>query len=331
VTRIDRRKFLIVITIIVLLGIASLLGAWFYYSSNSKNDADKKNRLPIPEFISSVNKYGAQQMLSPMGVAYANGKIFVLDSGNGKIAVLFEDGSFENAFTVLGASEKELPVGIAIDKNNHIYVSMIGASSRIGVFSETGDFLYNFPQMNKETKKKNKFSKDSIIGRPVGLFVSDNKLFVTDVVDQDIKIFDLSGKLLKKFGKPGGKQGEFLYPNGITMSDDGLMFVSDSNNARVQVFNDNGSFAYEFKGPKEDSLALPRGLAFDKNNRLHVVDTLKHKVFIYTKQGKLLKSYGSLGSRGAGLSYPNAIAFDDTYENIYIADKQNNRLSIWRP
>jgi DNA-binding beta-propeller fold protein YncE len=138
-------------------------------------------------------------------------------------------------------------------------------------------------------------------------------------------------RLLLKFGQPGVGNGQFLYPNGITTAKSGEIFVSDSNNTRIQVFSSRGSFLYAFAGPKNDHLALPRGLAFDNKNRLHVVDTLKHKVFVFSKQGKLMFSYGNSGDRAATFSYPNAIAFAADFKKIYVADKQNNRAAIWKP
>lgn len=61
-----------------------------------------------------------------------------------------------------------------------------------------------------------------------------------------------------------------------------------------------------------------------------MVDSFKHKVFVFTKTGRLLFTYGGFGRTGDGLAYPNGIAIDRESGDIYIADKLNNRISVWR-
>jgi DNA-binding beta-propeller fold protein YncE len=331
VNNIERRNFLFIILLIVLIGTAGLLALWLFFAFGSGRDDTVTSNKNRPEYLSSIDLYDKQKLLSPMGVAFRGDKLYALDSGNKQIAIFSQNGLFEKSVALSSIAGKNTPVGIAVDDRQRIYVSLIGTANKIAVFDSSRKFLYFFPQKNPVKAGDKTTAGKATFGRPVGLLATGNKLYVTDVVDQDIKVFDLSGSLLMKFGRPGNKKGEFLYPNGVTVSDDGKIFVSDSNNARIQVFDQKGTFLFMFSGSKKERLALPRGLAFDKRGLLHVVDTLKHKVFVFNKQGKQVYSYGSFGNRGAGLLYPNAIVFNDAFEKIYIADKQNNRISVWKP
>ncbi|MDI6717074.1 MAG: 6-bladed beta-propeller [Actinomycetota bacterium] len=262
----------------------------------------------------------------PLNIAISNKYLFVTDSGNKRVAILTRSGSFIASFSGF-ASELSQPIGVAIDKQKRIYVSMLrGSKGEIMVFSGNSDFLYRFPQNLGDGSA----IPNATLGKPVSLFSAGNLLYVTDVLDQDIKVYNLEGKLVLRFGRPGNKEGEFLYPNGIAVDKSGNIYVSDSNNARIQVFDKNGNFLYLFSGTEKDPLSLPRGIAIDKQERLHVVDSFKHKVFVFTKTGRLLFTYGGFGRTGDGLAYPNGIAIDRESGDIYIADKLNNRISVWR-
>jgi DNA-binding beta-propeller fold protein YncE len=335
VKNIERRKFLFVILAIIVTGTVALLSVW-YFSASVYNPQNSGSSKQVPKYVSSIDSFNNRKFLSPMGIATDDNNIYILDSANRYLAIYSQNEDPVKYVSLTEYSGKNMPVGIAVDKQSKVYISVIGNANKIAVFESSGNFVGFFPskgnQKSDQTQKTGQSDTENVLGRPVGLFADNGKLYVTDVVDQNIKVFDLTtGKLLLKFGQPGSGNGQFLYPNGITTDKSGDIFVSDSNNTRIQVFNSKGSFLYAFAGSKKDHLALPRGLAFDDKDRLHVVDTLKHKVFVFSKQGNLMYSYGNSGDRAATFSYPNAIAFGSDFKKIYIADKQNNRTAIWKP
>jgi hypothetical protein len=51
-----------------------------------------------------------------------------------------------------------------------------------------------------------------------------------------VQIFNKKGELLLVFGNYGDQKGEFAIPEDITVSNDGVIYVADSYNMRVQVF-----------------------------------------------------------------------------------------------
>ena len=58
----------------------------------------------------------------------------------------------------------------------------------------------------------------------------------------DIKVFDGNGKFLFKFGARGNEDGEFDWPEGVTVDNKNRIFVVDRNNRCVQVFDAQGKF-----------------------------------------------------------------------------------------
>ena len=71
---------------------------------------------------------------------------------------------------------------------------------------------------------------------PYGVFVYDDLIFVSDIGDSSVKIFDLDGNLVKQFGQYGDRYGEFNSPN-LAITDGNRIFVSDAYNYRIQIFN----------------------------------------------------------------------------------------------
>jgi len=57
-----------------------------------------------------------------------------------------------------------------------------------------------------------------------------------DALFDNIQVFDAEGRLLMSFGKPGQELGEFWLPSGIFIDRHNRIYVSDSYNKRVQIF-----------------------------------------------------------------------------------------------
>ncbi len=260
-----------------------------------------------------------------MAVAEANGMLYIADSGNGRLAIVSGTGTLKKVIDVSTQAGDARPVGLAVDRDMRIYVSTLGAEGAILVYSSDGKFLYRFPEGASDEG-----SVSALPGQPIALCAANEKLYVTDILDQDVKVYDFKGRLITRFGRPGSDKGQFLYPNGITADEQGVIYVSDSNNARVQVFSSRGEFLNVVTGSEKEAMALPRGIALDRDGRLHVVDMLKHKVFVFTKDGRFITTYGGFGTTGKGLAYPNGIAIDTRDNEVHIADKLNNRVAAWK-
>jgi DNA-binding beta-propeller fold protein YncE len=65
---------------------------------------------------------------------------------------------------------------------------------------------------------------------------SDGNIYVVDALFDNIQVFDKDGRLLLAFGGPGHDFGKFWLPSGIYIDKDDYIFISDTYNRRVQVF-----------------------------------------------------------------------------------------------
>jgi len=318
----QRREVRIVIFVLLLLLLIFVASTTIYYGL--------RKRLPSlipfvprpPAYMFSM--YGDKNtgsLSGPLGVAiHPSGNVFVTDPGNKRVVVFDPKGKPLFSFNKLkGEDTLQMPVYIAINKEGDVFVSdrLLGA---VFIFSERGTFRTKLIPNNDE-----KFA-----WAPMALaFDKDDNLYVTDVGLQRVLVLGQGGQVKLEFWKEGMAAtpkkaiGKFYFPNGITVDRKGRILVADSNNRRIQVFNQEGKFLFVIP-----TGGLPRGIVTDSKNQIYVVDVLGHLVKVYDEKGKFLFEVGK-GGKGAGqFSFPNGLAIDKN-DRLYIADRENNRIQTW--
>jgi len=76
----------------------------------------------------------------------------------------------------------------------------------------------------------------------VGIDKNDN-IYVTEIGNDRVQVFDKAGKFLTMFGKKGSGDGEFGNLHGMIVDKStGFVYVADTANNRVQVFRPLASF-----------------------------------------------------------------------------------------
>jgi len=98
----------------------------------------------------------------------------------------------------------------------------------------------------------------------------------------------------------------------------------------VYVFDDQDQLVRKIGrgGKNEGQFNCPRGVAFDKGNHLHVVDSDNHRVQKFDIDGNYLLQFGGHGSDDGQLSNPLGITTHD--DRVYVADKGNHRISVFQ-
>jgi DNA-binding beta-propeller fold protein YncE len=123
------------------------------------------------------------------------------------------------------------------------------------------------------------------------------------------------------------------FPTGIGVSRDGRLFIGDSNNSRLVELERGATSGRAYSAvPGEGSMALPRGVAFDGHGFCLVVDANDHAVWAWdvssTPPRKLFQ-FGEPGIDEGAFLFPNDISVDGGGA-LYVADRDNDRVQIWR-
>jgi DNA-binding beta-propeller fold protein YncE len=221
------------------------------------------------------------RMEKPTGVAVGpSGKIFVVDSDNSRIVAFGKAGNLERVF---GEHHLNLPRGIAVDRNGVIFVADT-CNNRIAVFTEEGFFERAFGPEPHEY---------GALRHPDGVAVDrDGTVFVTGM-QHSIVVFKANGdyvRTLGRWGPWGGgfhEHGELRYPQGVAVDGNGFIFVADTINDRIAVFNAIGAPMGGFVG----SLApvrIPGTVAADWSHPHHVAVDTAGNVFVihYDSRGR---------------------------------------------
>ena len=72
--------------------------------------------------------------------------------------------------------------------------------------------------------------------------IQDGRLYVPDIGNHRVNVFDLDGNPLFNFGESGSATGELNNPEAAKASSDGQLYVTDLKNNRMQVFDREGKF-----------------------------------------------------------------------------------------
>lgn len=136
---------------------------------------------------------------------------------------------------------------------------------------------------------------------PWGIAVAaDGTVFVADTWNHRIQKFDAQGRYLTGWGTlaqmpvgdPAG-YSRFYGPRGIAIGPAGTVYVTDTGNKRVQVFDADGAFLREFGGGGAwaGQLDEPVGIAVNAEGTVFVADTWNRRVQVFGSDGAFLRHW----------------------------------------
>ena len=140
------------------------------------------------------------------------------------------------------------------------------------------------------------------------------------------KIIKFSKSLVfeKEFGGSGTEEGLFSIPSAIAIGNNGKVYITDTGNSRVQIFNPDCTFS----GVLDGEFKNPAGICADAGGKIYVADTGNNQIKIFDGNGVLINSFGFMGLFNGQFLYPSKIAVDSE-GYIYVAESGNKRISIF--
>jgi DNA-binding beta-propeller fold protein YncE len=327
------RRLYVALIVLLAAALAALVFAYARVRGQDTSDAGVTTTLVTagtsgePTFLYEILA-PPDRPFRPRNAAVSGSLVYVADSEGQRVAVfdLAAGPSAELSFIPItpDSLDRTLPrdpqptaVGVRADAS---LLVADPANGRIWHLTPDGTFLGEFPPEAERERSK--------LTSPVGLAVAGGEVFVTDVGDQRVKVYSASGAFLRQFGGKGFRPGLFSFPNAVVADRDGLVYVADSNNKRVQIVGAGDSVVTVIdRTDTEEGLSLPRGLAFDRFGRLHVVDTFGQAVFVYGSDGEFLSVYGRGPGTQKRLTLPEGIAI--TSDRIVVSDGGNRRLVVY--
>ncbi len=126
----------------------------------------------------------------------------------------------------------------------------------------------------------------------------------------------------RAWGSQGNGPDQFQYPAGIAVAADGMVFVADSGNSRIQKFTTDGSPlpGWGQLGSRAGDLNHPSGIAV-ANGRVYVADRDNRRVQVFTSDGQFLTAWAMPESLPTGLAVSDPL--------VYVTDIANHRVLVY--
>ena len=205
-----------------------------------------------------------------------------------------------------------------------------GTGIRIQKFSSDGRFLLSWGTFGDGDGQFYDASAIAVDGA--------ENVYVTDYGREVVQKFTSDGGFLLYMGAqgtPSGRatgDGQFNNPKGISVDRAGNVYVAETINHRVQVFDSSGRFLRKWgsEGSGDGQFNRPTGIAIDRAGNVYVADRGNHRVQVFDTTGRFLLKWGSEGSGNGQFDVPRHIAVDGAW-NVYVSDTGNNRIQVFAP
>ncbi|MFI5027443.1 MAG: NHL repeat-containing protein [Solirubrobacterales bacterium] len=235
-----------------------------------------------PEVCTTDCKFGLSSntggaLSQPWGIAAGTSEIFVAERGNQRVSVFDYQGHFLRAFGAdvggpgvnlctasctfgtsgVAAGQMDAPAGLALDASGELLVSET-SSNRVDVFNpQSGQFIRAF-------------------GKDVGGPGIDSCTTVCQT------------------GTFSTAPGALESPYGLSIGPNGDIFVSESSNSRISVFNSTGQFQRSFGsfGNGAGNLESPYGVAVSADGNVYVADTNNYRLSEFGVAGDFRRALG---------------------------------------
>jgi len=288
--------------------------SWMDRLAGGKSDADKVNLKAFPF-----------QLVGPSGIAVdSKGLVYVADQRVG--AVFIFNTETHDAQLIRNGYEAHFGWinGLATDDDDRLFVSD-GKMHRVLIFS---------PKHEVE----NQITEGLV--DPVGIAIDTTNrfLYVVDTQQDQVIVYDADSlKLLRRIGT-GGKNhfltspGDFGAPQGVAVDKEGNVYVADTMNNRVEIFDADGNFMSQFgkNGDGPGYFARPKGIAVDGDGHVWVADEMNDRLQVFNREGQLLTYIGQGHGELPGQFKSLAGVAIDKQNRVFTTEQEPGRLQMFR-
>jgi DNA-binding beta-propeller fold protein YncE len=253
------------------------------------------------------------------GVVDENGRILVTDVSRSAVFVFDQaNGRLDVWEFAKGFRRFASPTGIAL-----------GPAGRVFVADADLRQVYSLDSQGNGTL----VIDSAMLERPNGLAwdAREGLLYVADTQAHQIKVFDMTGRLVRTIGRRGEGPGEFNFPTFLALSGERLV-VSDTMNARVQVIPLNGEgkpMLVGERGTMMGNLVRPKGVAVDSENNLYVIESYHDHLLIFDERARFLLPIGGAGKAAGSFYLPGGV-WIDRGNRVFVADTFNGRIAVFQ-
>ena len=313
-------------------GIAlSLLGALFLTGTSVIAQRPSDPALLVPETAPEMDYVAVPMAVTlPSGtvmgptasVAFdSKGHLFVLTRGAQAFFEFDPNGAFVRAF---GDALFTRSHGLRIDREGNLWATDVGGHIVVKL-SPQGQILLTLGTKG-EAGEWNEAAGSRKLNQPNDVAIASNgDVFVAQGHtpgprgDARVLRFDRTGRFITSWGGKGKEPGQFEVAHGIAIDAQGLLWVTDRENQRIQVFDSDGKFIREMK-----YAGLPCSVDIGRQY-VYMVNGFAGQVLRMDLNGKVLAALGKPGKGLGEFGEAHFIAVSPKDE-LFVADSVNGAL-----
>jgi len=289
-------------------------------------DLSAKDSAPgFMALLAGTRRVAAEGLSRPLALAAHQGWVAVVNSLDPSVSVFdFNRREFSRLNLGEGGAQRA-PVGISVDRNGAWYVAD-SLSGYVLVLDAQGRLL-------------RKIGGPRWLSRLVNVTVdaSAQRVYALDQSEGQhrVRVFNaVTGSHLLDIGRSGDAAGEFNLPVDAAVGPGGRLYVVDSGNFRVQIFNSQGDYVSSFgtAGKRAGQFLRPKEIATDAQGLVYVADATLGNVQVFSADGVYQYAIGVHGDQGADATYmlPSGVALDSD-GRLYVLDQWYVKLDVYRP
>lgn len=244
------------------------------------------------------------------------GRVYVTDGGTAKVIVYSGNGRKLFAFGKQGTGKSEFgfPNGIVVTDEGNLMISD-STNNDVKLFSPKGRYIKTIVPASKDL-------------RPGYMFKGqDGFVYVSDLLNHRILVIDEQGKRVRTVSDP---KNPLKYPQAAALDKMGRLWVADSGNYEIKIFNKKGQVIKKIQGggKPETAFSMVRGIAFDRWGRAYLSDTLSHHIRLFDIDGNQLSIPEPASRPEDKLVLPTSL-FMDSHGKLYVVDRGAGSVKVF--
>ncbi len=232
-----------------------------------------------------------------------------------------------------GNGQMMLPTSVAVDGAGRLFVAD-AIRADVQLLDREGRYVRRIGSEGTVLDEGVRFLNPSAV-----VVDRQNRVYVADTKNSRIQVTTEHGDLVLQFGRPLVVMGlhdehgtiGFNYPRGLALDpEEGLLYVADTGNNRLRLFNTEGAPIQTFgtRGDRPGEFNAPLGLAVGGAGRLYVADSQNHRIQVFDRGFRYVESFGKRGNGPGEFYHPPTHVAVTLHGEVLVCD-DSDRMQVF--